>query len=137
MTREYVLTLSERQAQDLVLALDAVVRLGIGQLKIIDELVQSRHIARYDDNQAMWLGEARDKFREQLAGLSALLGYPAHTSLGVGHQSVHPAIHRLTDLHDVLRHAVSWAREPGGGFTVNFDEPVHYGDEPLPTVEVR
>lgn len=39
------------------------------------------------------------------------------------------------DIHDVIRHKLSWDRHPEGGWTVNFDDPLHWGSEPLCKVE--
>lgn len=137
MTRQVSITLSEQQAQDLILVLDTFVRLGLGQLQIVEELVRMGYVARLGDKTARWPGEKQDCFRAGIAVLKQQLGLQENESMGVGHPALHPAIHRVTDLHDTLRHALSWARQPAGGWTVNFDEPMHYGNEPLPVVDIR
>ena len=39
------------------------------------------------------------------------------------------------DLYGNIRYKLSWDRHPEGGLTVNFDEPLHWGSEPLCKVE--
>lgn len=39
------------------------------------------------------------------------------------------------DIMQVLRHRLSWDREPQGGSTVSFQTPMRFGSEPLPIIE--
>jgi hypothetical protein len=40
------------------------------------------------------------------------------------------------DIYQVIRHAMAWHRNPNGGWTVDFDEPMVASNEPLPSVTI-
>ncbi|WP_311419029.1 hypothetical protein [Haemophilus parahaemolyticus] len=39
------------------------------------------------------------------------------------------------DIMNVIRHRLSWDKYPEGGKTVNFREPMKFGEEPLPEIK--
>lgn len=47
---------------------------------------------------------------------------------GVGHD--HTA-DEAWDMHEVIRHALAYHRDPEGGYTVDFREPMNWSGEPL------
>jgi hypothetical protein len=48
-----------------------------------------------------------------------------NASYGIGSDKINRDTDTTWDFYQTLRHALSWYREPKGGWTVNFDKPFH------------
>lgn len=140
------LEMTEDTARILNTALEFYVRGLIGQMGyLVDEIAYGipweRQIPKdkndpgRDDAIDRWVAmrenaqKAADKVKAELFPEIGSFG-----SYGVGS-------HRASDIawqtHEVIRHALAWHDHPEGGITVNFDSPMKWADEPLPTCRIE
>lgn len=121
--RRYVLELSERQAQVLSQAAELYARLGTGQFDKMDRFFWK------DLQQA----------RPHLDVLSMIKNGSPNSGPGIRSPEVNDDYRVLYDLHQVLRHRLSWDRDPqpqGVLRGVSYDEPSKTSKgEPLARIE--
>ena len=60
---------------------------------------------------------------------SGCLEHQHHSESGPGQEA--------WDIYQVIRHAYAWKRYPEGGWTVDFNEPMKTGHEPLPEITIE
>ena len=129
MPKSYKITVTEQQANIIEVACDLFSRIHMGQL---DELAFM----------AIW-GELQQWEGHEVDGTIAkigcdvlkheLFGLPSDTTWGIlqcGNDA-----RTACDIHQVIRHRLSWDEHPEGGQTVNFHEPFKSGDGALPSIE--
>lgn len=121
--RRYVLELSERQAQVLSQAAELYARLGTGQFDKLD-----RFFWKY-----------LEQARPHLDVLSMIKNGSPNAGPGIRSPEVDDDYRVLYDLHQVLRHRLSWDRDPqpqGVLRGVSYDEPSKTSKkEPLARIE--
>lgn len=120
------LTLTEEQADILLMALDTYSRLKMGQFNAVSDLFPARDFDR--GKAAAALQAARQAVMPELDPR----GYH-----GIESREIPDRARIAFDVEQVLRHALSWHRHPEGGITVNFDKPYWTSPEPRPRVEIR
>ncbi len=120
MHKKYLLEATENQLKIVSLALDIFSRLESGQLNCCFDMIPWKH------------PENRIETRALLEKIQLLLTGMNNGNLGIGNVSDNARI--AYDLHQVIRHYFAWKHKPVGGMTVDFDEPFHYGSDPLATV---
>ncbi len=120
------LTLTEEQADILLMALDTYSRLKMGQFNAVSDLFPARDFDR--KAAAAALLAARQTVMPELDPR----GYH-----GIESREVRDRARIAFDVEQVLRHALSWHRHPEGGITVNFDKPYWTSPEPRPRVEIQ
>ena len=120
------LTLTEEQADILLMALDTYNRLMMGQFNAVSDLFPARDFDR--GKAAAALQAARQAVMPELDPR----GYH-----GIESREIPDRARIAFDVEQVLRHALSWHRHPEGGITVNFDKPYWTSPEPRPRVEIR
>ena len=120
------LTLTEEQADTLLMALDTYSRLKMGQFNAVSDLFPARDFDR--GKAAAALQAARQAVMPELDPR----GYH-----GIESREIPDRARIAFDVEQVLRHALSWHRHPEGGITVNFDKPYWTSPEPRPRVEIR
>lgn len=104
---KYQITASESQVGKLSFACDFVARVEIGQLKgVVDALPLRDDASAYE-----LLLKLEEVVRPYLK---------RHTELT-----------EFFTLYQTIRHRLSWDKQPAGGMTVNFDEPLKISDTPL------
>ena len=118
---KYVIEVSEEQARIISLALDIYSRMEGGQLEWAFSMIQWK----YPDNL-----EAADLLLKEL---QLLLTGKDRGNLGIG--NVSNSARMAYDLHQVIRHRLSWDNEPSGGMAVHFNPPMQWGDQPLAKIE--
>lgn len=118
-SRKWSLTVTDKQADVLVKALELFSGLSMGQL---DGLLKFKDFQKDVNRGALrsCLNLAKQLMFPEL---------PDNAYHGVGTCGDEADI--AWDIHQVLRHKISWTRYPKGGSTVNFHEPFPYGSEPL------
>lgn len=125
--RQYTVTLSERQVRVIKDALDLYSRIGMGQLKEVVNILCLNKDDRENRHDIISI------IRNSLESLSNLWiggsGYHGITS-----RKISNSFRVAWDIQQVLRHRVSWDREPKGGITVNFDEPMITSGFKPPTI---
>ncbi len=121
----YQLTVTDEQVEMLLRALDVYSRIGCGQFERILEMFAGDPRRQKDvDCRPMF-----NHFKKQLLALNY------NTSYSICSPDV-PVDYRLAwDVLQVIRHHVAWRKNPKGGFTVNFDEPMNTSGEPLCKIE--
>ncbi|MBI4422295.1 MAG: hypothetical protein HY554_01125 [Elusimicrobia bacterium] len=121
--RRYVLELSERQAQALSQAAELYARLGTGQFDKLDRF--------------FWKSVLQA--RPHLDALCMLKNGSLNAGPGIRSSEVDDDYRVLYDLHQVLRHRLSWDRDPqpqGMLRGVFYDEPSRTSkEEPLARIE--
>lgn len=127
-----VLDMSDEQAVVLAAALDLFLRVGIGQLENVDEVWTSYYPASCADQVAHDLA-----VRYLMAYKAGMTGYPPNASHSICSPVVHEVFKVATDIHDVVRNARAWHRQPEGGVGVDFYSPFHHAQTPLPAVKIR
>lgn len=125
----FVLTLSEKQAEVLVAALDFYSRIGIGSIQEVQNVVMRERHCRPDACHDA-VRNALDFVKRELYGLEANAGF------GIFHKDVPDHFKVAWDLQQVIRHKIAWTANPGGGFGVNYHEPMKSGSEQLATIDV-
>jgi hypothetical protein len=132
--RQYNLTLTKEQLQMIDYALEATARFSIGQPSMmVEQLIAPETQEKWD------LAEQIEKLIKPVMGLSS------NASYGVGKD---PRVDALLDLHEVIRHHLSWERAKEESLTtgyerdwstmmtVNYDAPHHWSKSiPLATLE--
>lgn len=128
-TRTVTITLTERQADILVRALDLYSRIGIGQICEVRQ-VWNRFYRSFQPDMDM-VQRLLDHAKY------AMTGFEGGASHGIGTREVNDEFKIAHEVRQQLWHDLSWHREPKGGHTVNFDPPLKYTAEPLPKVEIK
>lgn len=125
----YVLTLTRRQAQIIQRALDLYFRLGLGQVQYVVCTIVSQ--AKFDVNIDKHINgrDLLDRAKQLLTG------YGPGWSRGISSPHLPMIFKEACDIHDVIRHRISWDISQEGGIGVNFHEPFKHSDKPFPMVE--
>ena len=139
----YTLTLTEKQAETLMIASEVLARLGIGQFRDALGWLPRRE-------------EFPEGWHDEMAAIGRMLsrhmigavdGY--QSSLGIHNDDVRPTPRIAWDLYQVIRHRLAWDKAVAEGVVDSPDAPrkwpamlgVHY-DEPMkssaePLAEIR
>lgn len=143
MTKTYTLTITEEQARALQYATDVLQRVQLGQWEEIVDWLPLKKPTDYTK-----LHEDRRTIGKILSEhmVEQIDGYGS--SLGIGHPDLPKNNGVLYDLHQVIRRKLSIERAVEEGIienenvsrnqmpiTVNFDEPMKWGDQPLAKIE--
>lgn len=139
--RKYTITVTERQAHIISQACDLMARIGIGQWPEFLHHLPGANKMNWND------------MREELLPIMSKYLVPAigisgwGSSLGVGSDKSAPDTDEAFDLNAVIRHRLAWDRAMDNGITdgttrnwpemmgVYYDEPMHWGKEPLAVIE--
>ena len=138
------LSLTPEQARAVCAALDFYMRVGIGQIEEVAELMRNGTLATYRHDTA---GSERlavpaatiIKAEKHLLAIKALLDFPGMTtSHGVGHRDNHIAVHRSYEVLKVLQRAEAELRNPNPTLRgVDYDGlTVRYTSDPPPTCQI-
>lgn len=114
------ITLNEQQANTLSFACESISRLMLGQFHhTLNEICHRKGLPITDYDEL-----------EYVENYLKHLFYPeleSNAYFGIHNESVDNKARTLFDIHQVIRNALSWYRNPLGGWTVNYDE-VHVTD---------
>lgn len=125
MKPKYKVELSEEQCYHVEKALELYCRMQMGQFWSAAELFFSEPNHR--------------ELREALNALAPLIfpQYPGNGSAshGITSDQVPEGAKIAYDLQCVLRHRRAWDENPAGGWSVNYQDPLHTAKHPLPKVE--
>lgn len=132
--KKYRFDLDEKQAELLVQALDLATRLHLGQTNIVGEYLQGCATRNVDHEVVdAALGRLRQEF----------FGFTRNESFGILSEKISDDARVMWDMHQVLRHRLSWdragnppTRDWNSMMGVNFDEPRRSSHErELPKIE--
>ena len=138
----YTLTITERQARTISMACEVLASLGMGQFKdALEHLplrTQNFDIDAWHDDMEQ---TSRILSKHMQGGIDGI-----RSSTGIANAS--EEARAAMDLHQVIRHRLSWDRATAEGLTDGtkrewpammqtwYDEPAKYSEEPLATMEM-
>jgi len=125
---EYQLTITGTQGDVINRALDLYYRLMMGQLGEIAAVMRHRSMLRGDSFGAIDWRRVDDLLAELKGIVFPTLGSAFY---GIASPEVPDEAKKMCDLRDVIRHCIAWDRNPEGGHTTNFNDPMKHGSEPL------
>lgn len=119
----YLLSLNAEQAQTTVNALDFYARILAGQLDELGFIFRIKRAHKEIDF-------------EKLNSLVKELKETVFPELNQNSSSHNNDVEcwRAFDVKQTIRHTLAWDRDPDGGITVDFDEPMKFGDQQLPVM---
>jgi len=121
----YEISVSEKQARVMMDALNLFSRIGIGQLREVLRHPQYENKLIHDNETYRYSQRLLDQVKERLTG------FETHASYGISSPEVHDDSNIAYDLLQVIRHRLSWDRNPDGGIEVYYDTPIQYSKEEL------
>jgi hypothetical protein len=123
----YQLSLTEKQAQVIIDALDLYSRVGMGQLEDVAHVL--RLYSKPSEKYAEWnrIDMVQNLMREAAVAWVGNAG----SYYGITNQKISDVFRVAFDLQQVIRHRLAWDKNPEGGVFVRFDEPMKYSQEPL------
>ena len=125
----YILTLTPDQEYIIEMACELFARLKLGQFFRITEMLLPLSAMNTDD-----YCRRRDDANDAL-NLAACLIY-GRNGYNTPDAMKDEYWYRAWGVYEVLRYTRSWHDFPEGGITVNFDRPISYDGQPLPTCRV-
>jgi hypothetical protein len=122
------ITINESAAYAALNAMELYCRISIGQFDMLTHLLGWYGAYDYEG--------ARDAQMFIKKVIFPELAWNA--SYGIGSDKINRDTDTTWDFYQTLRHALSWFREPKGGWTVNFDKPFHLDHKrKLPVIEIN
>lgn len=137
METKIQITMNVEQARVMMRAMDLYMRILMGQFGELEHLFFAEEFdpvfERERDHQA------RSDLDYYLRQLKKVI-YPTleyNASWGITGRPCPERATMIYDMYKTMDHAISWHQNPKGGWTVNFDKPMHwYKMQPLPEVKV-
>lgn len=132
----YILTITERQAETLIQATEVLARLGMGQFRDALGYLPTRE----------YIPEG---WHEDMDTIGGILSRHMDSTLGIRHRDVRESSKIAWDLHQVLRHRLAWDNAVRNGviesvetprkwpdmMQVFYDDPMRVSNQPLATIE--
>jgi hypothetical protein len=127
---KFLLEIDDAQADVLVLALDAFSRLHMGQMDSVIDDISLHHDGRFrDEDSPNKITDEYFEWRDRLKEIARCLGkvftgMSESVSFGIRAPEIPDLARVAWDLHQVIRHCVSWKRCPEGRpWSCHFDDP--------------
>ena len=136
MTKKYVLKLTENQLKVIYPALESYLRLGIGQL---ENVIGDLSLTQYDnfgDKSHLMHSDAEFKEAIKLIKRKFFECEGLTASHGITSTKVHSDFKLIYEIHQKMRQFLALQREPNGGRSKDFDEPLKLTDEEYIELEV-
>jgi len=136
MTIMVQVTMTVEQARLQMYAMDLYMRILMGQFEEIEHMFTffGEEGERFERKP-----EDREKMRIHTKWLKKFI-YPQlaeNASWGITGQPCPKEATIIYDMYKTMDHAISWHQNPKGGWTKNYDKPMHwYKELPLPEVKV-
>jgi hypothetical protein len=121
------ITVDETQARVIMNALEFYTRMRLGQF---DNAIADLFLFRRKWNWEQFNYHALRLKNTVFPELSE------NASYGIYNKEVGEWAQISWDIHQVIRHDLSWFLYPDGGMTVNFDKPMNTSEHKLPLVEI-
>jgi len=118
---DYQLTMSAKQAAAVSHALELYSRIGIGQVDTVAD--------EYFDHPKYM------EIREALEGVRVLVTGHRGASLGITNARTPVEAKICWEVYQVIRQILAFARNPAGGHSVDFQDPLAISGEPLPAIQ--
>lgn len=129
MSEKITLEMSRAQAQSVMDATELLARLEIGQFEEITWKMIDRFSGKDKDGKPTFDDRSRDLANAYLKSACLAVFGVQNGWPNVGEKSIQH--HRCWAVYATIRHALAWHDHPEGGDTVDFYEPLGYG-EPMP-----
>lgn len=128
------LTLTIPQARAMVEALDIYMRLGLGQVHMVAEMVADGSIPIKAGSLQIPESEVIHNVTALCKGIRQELGFQPGESYGVGNRAVSDKAHRAYEIEKVVKKALAMHDDPNPTFRgVNYDGlSIRYIDDPAP-----
>lgn len=128
--RRYQLDLTKEQAITVMQALDLYSRIGMGQIReVVYHCANSEH-------DPLKRAAARRQAEPLLDDAARVLtDLPAGSYFAISAPQIDNSNRRAYDIQQVIRHRLAWDESPGGGWHREFDKPMPYSGEGLPTIK--
>jgi hypothetical protein len=123
--------INEEQAKIIINALDFYSRIGIGQFI---EIVLAFSWWQCDEQ---WFNHRNEVERLIYDAQFNLTGMPFNASYGIFSPEVHENAKIAWDIQQVIRYRLAWDRNPKGGMTVDFDDPMRSSTKDFPIIEEK
>jgi hypothetical protein len=127
---EIIIKCNEAHAQCLLRALDTYTRLHIGQF------VQALSNVNFIKNGKIFASKEIEQLLERAASLFTGRPLP-QPNLSLRAEEVHDDARVVYDMKQVLQNKIAWFKNPSGGITIDFNDPDHLSEQPLPAVSVK
>jgi hypothetical protein len=135
MNEKITLELTREQARAVMDATELLARLEIGQFEEITWKMIDRFEEKSRDGKPIFDDRSRDLANAYLkSACLAIFGVNTYGWPDVGEKSIQHQ--RCWAVYAAIRYALAWYDHPEGGDTVDFGEPLGYG-EPLPKCKVE
>lgn len=130
----YQLTVNKKQAEVLLRALDLFSRIGLANFE---------EILRHPQwNNKRWTGANIDPYCDKYYRCSELLkmaktlltGLHKNASYGIAAPEVDEDSKIAYDTYQVIENHLAWDKNPKGGTTVDFRDPLRFSEESLPEI---
>lgn len=132
---KYQITVSEKQINTIIPALESYLRLGIGQLENVlgdlsfNQHEKFKHIAGQINNDP--------EVKQSLNILKRkLFNCDPNASKGICTNDVHMDFKIAYEMYQKMRQAVALQRKPEGGWSKDFDDPLKLSNEELIEVKI-
>lgn len=135
MSEKIIVEMTREQAQAVMNATELLARLEIGQFEEICWKMIDRFEHKDKNGKLTFDDRSRDLANAYLkSACFAIFGVNQYGWPDVGEKSMQHQ--RCWAVYATIRHALAWHDHPEGGETVDFHEPLGYG-EPLPKCVVK
>ncbi len=123
---QYQITADEEHLAVIMTALDLYFRIGMGQFDRIRDV--GKWWRKWDEHN---VGAYMDRAHELLTGL------PKNAFHSIGSPRISDDFRQACEIYQMIRHRLSWDRNPKGGWTVNYDDPKSFRMTDRPLIEIE
>lgn len=128
---EYTIKINEEQAHILATALEAYVRLGLGQIDMVILNVLHKEILEKENCDIDYIRMLTYPLKREI------FGFDMNSSHGITSKNISDKYRVASDIERVIVHRLSWDKNPKGGMGVNYQDPMKWSEQPLPTIEKK
>jgi hypothetical protein len=124
----YRITLTENHIRTIQSALEALSRIGTGQINYaLDEVWMEKRLNLPHKEVESLCNRLKELY-------TSMEGY---ASLGIGSEETPEKCKIAYEILQAIRYRLAWDRDPKGGNTVDFGRPLKVTEEPLPIIEKK
>jgi hypothetical protein len=116
------LTLNEKQAEVLVRALDLFSRIGVGQIKEVQNVLSLYLTKGRANDKAIALVDT-DRVCQLLDEIAKEYGHPRGSHWSILSDQINDDFRVAYDIQQVVRNYLAWKLNPNGGMQVDFYDP--------------
>lgn len=133
MSEKYILTMDKETALMVDRACEFYSRMVMGQFKEAADQVFEAWPDKFKDDSFIEMKRQAEAYLKT-AKNALFPELDSSSYYGVGRNR---KCDTTWNVHQVIRHGISWHDHPEGGYTVNFDKPMHYSNAPMPEFAIH